>query len=89
MISSARPPPSSLPRPDTGSPRSDDRASAFAWHRRVGTRVLPPVQERPTGLREGHLQGRQLGGRAGEAHCRDRLASSRNKKQKKVATSVS
>lgn len=56
-----------------GPPRSHDRTRALAGHRRVGARLLPPVQEREARLREVDLQGGELGGRAGEAHGRDLL----------------
>lgn len=58
---------------ETGPPRSHDRTRALAGHRRVGARLLPPVQERQARLREVYLQGGELGGRAGEAHGRDVL----------------
>lgn len=39
----------------------------------MGARLLSAVQERQARLREVHLQGGQLGGRAGEAHGRNFL----------------
>ena len=50
-----------------GPSRADHRPGAPLRYRRLGARLLPPVQERTPRLRARHLRGRQLEGRRREA----------------------